>query len=348
MKATICIPTYNQAEYLEASVLSACNQSIPCIVVVSDDDSTDDTARVMRALIKTYPNIKYTRQQANLGLSANHRWLLEKVTTPYVVVLHSDDHLESAYVERLISLMEMYPRAGYAHSAVHEINAWGKIIKQRLLGRSSGYQGAEESLRSMASGYRVAANICLFRTEALRSVGFHKDDMNFAEDWDLAVRLADAGWGNVYRKEVLANYRVWNDSAGYREGRKAIELSGITRVFSESLEPAFATRKWDSEILLKARRKLAMKHALFLSHVPRKSEEYTRLITLLIKLGDCPSLKRRIWAVETGFGPLIEARVKIWGHAVRLVKQLLSLTGLLSRLRSPSQCSSAITSFQQS
>ncbi len=340
MKATICIPTYNQAEYLGTSVLSACNQTTPCIVVVSDDDSTDHTVSVMRALKKTCPDIKYTRQQANLGLSANHRWLLEKVTTPYVAVLHSDDYLEPAYVERLVTLMEMYPHAGYAHVAVHEINASGKVIKRRFLARPSGYQGAEESLRSMASGYRVAANICLFRTEALRSVGFHKDDMNFAEDWDLAVRLADAGWGNVYRNEVLANYRVWNDNAGYREGRKAIELSGISRVFAESLEPAYATREWDSEILRKARRKLAMKHALFLIHVPRKSEDYTRLITLLIKLGDCRSLKRRIWAVETGFGPLIEARLKIWGCTVRLVKQLLSLTGLLTPLNSPSRYSS--------
>jgi len=331
MKATICIPTRNQVQYLEQSVVSACNQTMSCLVHVSDDASTDMTPELLASLCQMHPSLRQTRHEINLGLAANHRWLLQGVSTPYVAILHSDDHLERAYIEKLVELLEANPRAGYAHADAHEIDREGRVIKRRYLSRVPGYQGPEESLRSMATGYRVAANICLFRTEALRNVGFHKNDMNFAEDWDLAVRLADAGWGNVYSNEVLASYRVWSDTAGYREGRKATELAGIRRVFSESLEPAFASRGWNATMLRRARRKLALNHALFLCRVPPESEEYRKLLTLLMELGDSPALRWKIKAIGAGLGPLLEAFTRIRGSALRGGKQLLFRSGLLSR-----------------
>ena len=48
MGISICIPTYNQADYLELAVRSALEQTIPILeIIVSNDCSTDTTKEVL-------------------------------------------------------------------------------------------------------------------------------------------------------------------------------------------------------------------------------------------------------------------------------------------------------------
>ncbi|NEP29786.1 glycosyltransferase family 2 protein, partial [Moorena sp. SIO3I6] len=72
----ICIPTYNQAQYLWESVGSACGQTYPNVEVwVSDDASTDETPEVMAQLCQQFPQVRYYRQPKNLGMAANNNWV---------------------------------------------------------------------------------------------------------------------------------------------------------------------------------------------------------------------------------------------------------------------------------
>ena len=72
-------------------------------------------------------------------------------------------------------------------------------------------QKADEALLASIHGYRVAANICMFRTSALQQANYYDERIGHGEDWDLSVRLSALGWDNLYCNEVLAAYRVWMD-----------------------------------------------------------------------------------------------------------------------------------------
>ena len=51
MKISICIPAYNQANYIEQAVRSAAMQTVtPFEIIVSDDCSTDDTVAILERL----------------------------------------------------------------------------------------------------------------------------------------------------------------------------------------------------------------------------------------------------------------------------------------------------------
>ena len=65
---SICIPTYNRAEYLEKSLASLVAQDgFPLVeVVISDNCSSDDTAGVCRSYCSRYPNIVYHRNEENI------------------------------------------------------------------------------------------------------------------------------------------------------------------------------------------------------------------------------------------------------------------------------------------
>ncbi len=310
----ICIPTYNQAPYLAQAVRSARAQTYrdravqPPEIWVSDDASTDDTPRVVANLQAEMPSLQAFRQPENLGMSGNPRWVIGQPRTDYIVKLDSDDALHPDYVAALVAQLEAHPRAGYGHCAVEQIDESGRVTRVRRLARESGFHQADESLRAAVRGYRVAANICLFRRAALEAVDFYKTDMAFCDDWDLSIRLADAGWGNVYDARVLAQYRVWEDAEQVRPRRKLDEVEGCIRVYDEALAPAYARRNWDAGELKSQRRALALVHASVIDLPIFRPAERRRLTALLKKLGDSPPLRLRLRLMRMGYGPILRAR----------------------------------------
>ncbi len=304
----ICIPTFNQANYLAIAVNSACSQTYPNIEVwVSDDASTDETADVMDQLVQKFPQLHYYRQPQNLGIAANNNWLLRQPkTAEFIVRLDSDDVLSPTYVETLLALMTQYPQAGYAHSAVQEINENRAETSVRRVARKSEFQTADIALKASVSGYRVAANICMFRSAALCKLNFYENRPNYTEDYDLSVRMANAGYGNVYSEKILSYYRVWTDAQNTRPRRKELELKGLIRVFNESLTPSFQARGWSLEPVIHNRRRLALIHAASCYAPWFTDEEKSNLTTLLKELGNSPALQLRLIALRLGFAPLFQ------------------------------------------
>ena len=213
--------------------------------------------------------------------------------TEYIARLDSDDFYEPRYLVELVDALIGAPNAGYAHCAVTEVDGVGRRVGERWLARAAGCLDSENAVRAATRGYRVAANILVFRRQALESVGFYDEAMDFAEDWDLAVRLADHGWGNVYVPQLLANYRVWDDEIGYRAGRKLREIKGIRHVFDSSLAAAYARRGWALGILTTRRRAFARSQARCLSRRGLAVTEREQIEGHLRALGD--SWQLRLW-----------------------------------------------------
>ena len=79
---SICIPTYNRAEYLMKSLESIVNQdnfNEEVEVVISDNASTDDTEKVSMEFCQRYSNIKYFKNKENL-MDKNHPLALKRAT----------------------------------------------------------------------------------------------------------------------------------------------------------------------------------------------------------------------------------------------------------------------------
>jgi glycosyltransferase involved in cell wall biosynthesis len=305
----ICIPTYNQADYLPRAVASASAQDYegPLEIWVADDASTDHTDRVLDELEGRYAQLSVIRQQENLGIAGNTSALMRAPRSPLIVRLDSDDEMTPSFVSRLVSRMEEHSDAGYGHTAIVEVDAAGDEGQLRRLLRSTGFQDGEASLRASVSGYRTVANILMFRRSALEELDFYEGRPEFVEDYDLAVRMADAGYGNVYVDEPLARYRVWVDDQGTRSRRKALQLRGYLRIFEEVFEPAWTRRRWKLRPLHRQRRWLAVHHCTHCFGSQYSSAERAELVGLLRQLGDGPRLRLRLRLCELGLGPRIEA-----------------------------------------
>ncbi len=295
-------------------------------VWVSDDASTDDTPSVLEELKRTYPALNVYTQPVNMNIAGNNTWVMAQPATDYVVRLDSDDVLEPEYVHKMVALMDRYPRAGYGSVAVRTIDERGAQVGTARLLRGSGFHDADQALIDSVKAYRVAANILMFRTAALRELDFYRNRPDFVEDYDLSIRMADAGYGNVYLDELLARYRVWTDPSKLRSKRKPVQIRGYIRIFEETLEPAFVRRGWDERIVRRRRRWLANHNASACFSPQFDKGERAELIALVKQLAGSvdPSLRLRFLALQLGLRPLFDFVGGSRKRAKQATKALLS------------------------
>jgi hypothetical protein len=321
-QCTVCIPTYNQSRYLREAIKSVAEQTAPVRLLVSNDASPDDTVQVIEELQQQY-RFEAVHHPTNLGISANLEWLLRQPLTPLIMRLDSDDLLHPEYIRELSELLARSPKAGYAHCAVEEIDGEGIRSGERRLARLHEYQDSTAGLKASVNGYQVAANILLFRREALESVDFGAGSakLNFVEDYDLSVRLADAGWGNVYSNKVLASYRMWSGSSRPVAGRKLTEVHGLGQIFAGSLSGAFARRGWSSAPLSRRRVELALLNSEILDRAEFADGQRDEMARSLLQLGGSPRLR---WFFGNGaFAWTARRLVFTTAEAKRSIKSLL-------------------------
>lgn len=106
-KVSICIPTYNRAQFIEKAIESALNQTYSNIeVIVVDNASTDNTESMVNKY--TDPRLKYFKNDHNVGMFGNFNRCLELANGKYIQLLHSDDYIDEDFIEKCITFLESH------------------------------------------------------------------------------------------------------------------------------------------------------------------------------------------------------------------------------------------------
>ncbi len=325
MKISVCIPTYNQANYVEKAVKSAFLQTLtPTEIIVSDDCSTDATLSVLQKLAVEIPILKIYRQSDNQGIAKNTDHCLRSAIGDIIVRLDSDDYLSPEYIERLSALLQKCPNAGYAHCAIQEVDEKGNFLKERRLFRKEVCQSADDALKSAVFGYRVAANVIMFKREALVRADYLRGRANFAEDYHLTASISSMGFANAYDSEILAYYRVWVDAGKARQKRKLAEINGLRRVFEEVLEPSFKSRNWNVNVIERSKANYACIQADCLGWNIYNNQEKKELAVELEKLSASKKAKTTVWMYLNGAGFILTGYSKMVSFFKQIAKKIIA------------------------
>lgn len=324
MKISVCIPSYNQAAYIEQSIRSVFAQTLqPDEVIVSNDCSTDGTESILDNLAREFEKLKVIHQPINLGMVKNTNHCLKLADGEFIVKLDSDDYLLPQYIEILSSLLKEYPEAGYAHGAVQEIDVHGENVVIRELFRKTGFVDSNTALKSCVKGYKVAANIIMFKKEVLSKVNYITSDVDFAEDYYLSAQIAALGYGNVYSEKVLSCYRVWADTGNIRQKRKLDEINGLRIIFEKVISPAFISKGWDTATLTNATANLASKQASCLGWSMYSDKEKQELESAIFNLSNNYKTHIYVWAYKSGYGNTINHYYKLQNLLRQKAKRIL-------------------------
>lgn len=92
MKFSICIPNYNYDQYIGETIESVISQDYENIeVIISDNQSTDNSWEVIQAYTRKDKRIKAFQNVANLGFAGNLDAVSTKATGDYHLLVSSDD-----------------------------------------------------------------------------------------------------------------------------------------------------------------------------------------------------------------------------------------------------------------
>lgn len=126
---TIGLPVYNGARYLEKAVESIVGQSYADFeLIISDNDSTDDTESIAREFVRRDPRVTYRRNPENVGLSANFNLVVPLARGRFFKWAAADDELRPTLVERCIEVLLADPGVVLAYPRTEFIDGEGRVL----------------------------------------------------------------------------------------------------------------------------------------------------------------------------------------------------------------------------
>jgi len=111
---SVCLPVYNGAQFIEGAIASILHTTYPHLeVIVSDDDSTDQTVELIQAA--NVPNLKLLTH-SRYGLVENWNYCLSQAQGKYIKFLFQDDLLAPNCIEMMVAAAEQNDSIGLVFS----------------------------------------------------------------------------------------------------------------------------------------------------------------------------------------------------------------------------------------
>lgn len=130
---SIIMPSYNTANYIEASIESVRHQTYEnWELIIVDDCSTDDTDEVVRPFLSDR-RIRYLKNEQNSGAAISRNRALREAKGKWIAFLDSDDLWLPEKLEKQVAFME---QNGYhfSYTNYEEINMAGEKTGVRVTG----------------------------------------------------------------------------------------------------------------------------------------------------------------------------------------------------------------------
>lgn len=228
---SICIPTYNGANYIKDAMTSALLQDYANLeVVISDDASKDDTLSVVESFVpKTLIPIRiYLNEHKGIGANWNH--CVKQAKGEYIKFLFQDDLLAPNCISRMVAMAEVHPNVALVYSKreflytelspklkdfmlyygpLHTYWSDFKVSEGVLSGRA--YLKDQQFMNSPKNKIGEPTNV-LLRRECFETIGYFSEDLQQALDSDYWYRVMthyDVGFIDAF----LAQFRLHDSQA---------------------------------------------------------------------------------------------------------------------------------------
>jgi glycosyltransferase involved in cell wall biosynthesis len=177
---------------------------------VVDDGSTDRTRQVAEEAARRDTRIRVLRGRGE-GIVPSLEQAREQATGEYLARMDADDVALPRRIAAQVALLGTAPRAAVCGAGVRY------VPEDQVGGGARRYQRWLNDLDTSAQLVRdrfiecpLAHPTWLMRPEALEMVGGYRDE-GWPEDYDLLLRLVEAGWGLAKVPDVLL---LWREGDG--------------------------------------------------------------------------------------------------------------------------------------
>jgi FkbM family methyltransferase len=169
-------------------------------LVISDDCSKDDTENICRKLAAEDSRIAYIKQEKNIGMFPNFKFLINQSRENYFMWAAQDDLWDKDFINVCVRSLDTNINIGLASTCTAEIDSFGRTLREipefaLLAGKPSIKTVARYILQPEILG-KCNLMYGLFRTEVLRKV------------WKLYPQRNVWGQDYMFSLAAVANYET--------------------------------------------------------------------------------------------------------------------------------------------
>jgi cellulose synthase/poly-beta-1,6-N-acetylglucosamine synthase-like glycosyltransferase len=212
------MPAHDAESTIRGSVESVLSQTVGELELIVVDNASARPVRESLAGVRD-PRLRIVRRRVNAGAAGGRNTALRLARSPLVSQLDADDAWEPDYLEHVLPCFED-PGVGLAYSNTH------------IVGHPTGHDDyiGDPSVHPMyrfpklAEQNPIPSPTATIRAGALRAIGGYRSWLWMAEDYEMYMRLARAGWRFAYVHRQLARYRWPSQGGGLSSRRRRHEL----------------------------------------------------------------------------------------------------------------------------
>lgn len=121
---SVVLPVFNGADFIELALRSLLNQNVNLEIIISDDNSTDNTIDIVKS-IKSEKIITLINERKG-GQFVNFNRAISKATGKYIQFFSHDDVAHSGFIQSQLDSFKLDDDIGLVYSSCHIIDQFGK------------------------------------------------------------------------------------------------------------------------------------------------------------------------------------------------------------------------------
>ena len=199
---------------LARSVRSILSQSVSGLeLLICDDGSSPEAARLLERLAEADARLRLIRRGSLFSLPCKLNACLAAANGRYIARMDDDDYSHPLRLEKQLAYLGAHPEAAFVGCCVNLIRE-GTPVGQRRLPQ-------KPEVRDFYMTQPFIHPTLLFRRSALEAVGGYSEapSVTLCEDYDLLLRLYQAGYRGENLQEALLDYTVPATAKGSRRMR---------------------------------------------------------------------------------------------------------------------------------
>jgi alpha-1,3-rhamnosyltransferase len=202
-RISVVVPSFNHAQFIEATLRSIFNQTLPpAELLVIDDGSADGSPRIIDSALKDCPVPCELIVRANQGLCATLNESLSRTRGEYFAYLGSDDLWLPDFLQERLSTLESRAAAVLAYGHSFLIDEGNNIIDCTL--EWAQYADGDAQTMLLQQAIAPMSPTVMYRRAALERHGWNEQAK--LEDYELYLRLSAEG-DFAFDPRVLSAWR---------------------------------------------------------------------------------------------------------------------------------------------
>ena len=256
-RISVVVPSYDQARFLERTILSILNQNYPNTeLIVIDGGSNDDSVELIR---RYEPYISYWVSEPDEGQSNAINKGFEKASGDLIGWQNSDDIYLPGFFNSIAESARAYPKAELLIANVYLIDEDDLI--------TGGPKFVPFSVNHLIYlNWNLSSQATFVRSQLVRQAGPLREDIQIGFDWDWFIRigklvqysLLHRGYGGCYRIHQASKLSRYSSELRWPIEAQLLREHGVKVREDMSYAEQF---RWQARFL--RLREIAFQHLLY-------------------------------------------------------------------------------------